>query len=100
MLKTQLYIKYETFTEHENLLLVISQGGLLSITEATYHGVPMIGIPIFGDQFVNVDQMVHRGCGLRVDFSPDLPNRIREAINEILSNSRYKHLHKLLTLLF
>ncbi|CAH2074784.1 unnamed protein product, partial [Iphiclides podalirius] len=80
----------ESILTHENLILVISHGGLLTITEATHHGVPMIGIPIYGDQFVNVDLVVQRGCGLRVDYSNDLPNKIREAVDEIISNSSYR----------
>ncbi|CAG5010942.1 unnamed protein product [Parnassius apollo] len=79
----------DSILEHPNTVLFITHGGLLSVTEATHHGVPIIGIPIFGDQFVNVDLATRSGCGIRVDFNNELPSKIRKAVNEILSNQSY-----------
>ncbi|XP_014362243.2 UDP-glucosyltransferase 2 [Papilio machaon] len=80
----------ESILAHPNVLVFISHAGLLSVMEATQHGVPLLGLPIFGDQFVNIDKVVQRGCGLRVDFSDDFPARLQEALREILDNSRYR----------
>ncbi|CAK1582396.1 unnamed protein product [Parnassius mnemosyne] len=79
----------DSILEHPNTVLFISHGGLMSVTEATHHGVPIIGIPMFGDQFVCVELVTHRGCGIRVDFNNELPSKIREAVNEILGNQSY-----------
>ncbi|KAF2893558.1 hypothetical protein ILUMI_12612, partial [Ignelater luminosus] len=46
---------------HLNVKLFITQGGLQSMEEAIYNYVPLIGIPFFGDQFINVAIMVSRG---------------------------------------
>lgn len=48
---------------HPDLKLFISHGGLFSSLEATYHGVPVLGMPVFGDQFTNVGKMVAEGWG-------------------------------------
>ncbi len=34
--------------------------------QAAYHGVPLVGIPMYGDQPDNVAKAVHRGFGLLV----------------------------------
>jgi glucuronosyltransferase len=74
---------------HKNIRLFITHSGLLSIQEAVYHGVPIIGIPILGDQFVNIQQAVDRGFGLELDFTTITEKSLTEAINIILSDSRY-----------
>lgn len=38
---------------HPNVKLFITHGGLLGTTEALIEGLPILGIPIFGDQMVN-----------------------------------------------
>lgn len=35
---------------HKNVKLFITNGGVCSILESVYHGVPMIVTPFFGDQ--------------------------------------------------
>ena len=34
--------------------------------QAAYHGVPIVGIPVFGDQPDNVMKAVYRGFGLMI----------------------------------
>lgn len=43
---------------HPNVKLFITHGGLLSTTEAIIHGKPIVGIPIFADQMVNVKSLL------------------------------------------
>jgi len=38
---------------HPNVKLFISHGGKLGTTEAFYEGVPVLGIPVYGDQMVS-----------------------------------------------
>lgn len=73
---------------HSNMKLFISHGGLLSVMEAVYHAVPIIGIPIFGDHFLNMFRAQNAGYGLTVSLTNLTENTISWAINEILSNDK------------
>ena len=45
----------------------------LSLMQAAFHGVPVVGIPVFGDQPDNVMKAVYRGFGIMISpgvFSP------------------------------
>ncbi|XP_037038180.1 UDP-glycosyltransferase UGT4-like isoform X1 [Bradysia coprophila] len=74
---------------HPNMKLFITHGGLLSLTEAIYHAVPVIGIPIFADQPLNVARAETLGYGKSIQLN-DLNEKIlSSAIVELLTNDKY-----------
>lgn len=73
---------------HENVKLFITHGGLLSSTEAVYHGVPIIGIPVFADQKLNMARAVNGGYGLTIDYIDLTEVALTAALNEILGNEK------------
>jgi glucuronosyltransferase len=74
---------------HPNVKLFITHGGLLGTTEAIAAGVPVIGIPIYGDQRLNIARAKETGYGLSLDFNDLSEEKISEALNEILRNPKY-----------
>uniref|UniRef100_A0A2A4J6T0 UDP-glucuronosyltransferase n=1 Tax=Heliothis virescens TaxID=7102 RepID=A0A2A4J6T0_HELVI len=74
---------------HPNCKLFVTHGGLLSTTETIHFGVPIIGIPLFADQFLNVVRSVRKGFALQVNLGLDTPAKLKVAIDEILSNPKY-----------
>ncbi|CAG9827375.1 unnamed protein product [Diabrotica balteata] len=74
---------------HPNLKLFVSHGGALSTAEAAYHGVPVIGIPFFADQYLNINIIESKGIGVRVDFVTMTANTLLDKFNEILHNPKY-----------
>lgn len=54
---------------HPNVRLLITHGGMLSIIEAAYFAKPILGLPLFYDQFRNVEYMVGHGVGLQLDIN-------------------------------
>ena len=47
------WIPQRDILSHPNVKLFISHGGYLGTTEATSEGVPILGLPIYGDQGVS-----------------------------------------------
>ncbi|KAJ8711851.1 hypothetical protein PYW08_008805 [Mythimna loreyi] len=74
---------------HPNLAVFITHGGLLSTTESIHFGVPIIGIPVFGDQFINVGKSINKGFGLRVDLAYTMSDELKKKIVEVTRNKRY-----------
>jgi glucuronosyltransferase len=48
--------------------LFITQCGLQSFQEAVYHGVPILGIPVFADQKYNAKKIATEEMGLQLTF--------------------------------
>ncbi|XP_069314165.1 UDP-glucuronosyltransferase 2B4-like [Eulemur rufifrons] len=71
---------------HPKTKAFITHGGANGIYEAIYHGIPMVGIPLFADQPDNIAHMKAKGAAVRVDFntlsSTDLLNALKTVIND------------------
>ncbi|CAG9792442.1 unnamed protein product [Diatraea saccharalis] len=89
-IKISKWLPQADLLKHHKVKLFITQGGLQSSDEAITAGVPLIGIPMLGDQWYNVEQYVHHGIGVRVDMETIDEEKFRNAINEILSNNSYR----------
>ncbi|XP_065368755.1 UDP-glucosyltransferase 2-like [Calliphora vicina] len=74
---------------HSNVKLFISHGGFLSTTETIFHGKPILGIPIFGDQPMNVKNAVKSGYALSLKLDEITRESFKSTIMELLSNDRY-----------
>lgn len=60
----------------------------MSVLETIHFGVPIIGIPLFGDHHINVNRAVDKGFGKRVDFNRELTVHMKAAIEDILRDDR------------
>ncbi|XP_045456776.1 UDP-glucosyltransferase 2-like [Melitaea cinxia] len=85
---------------HNNVKVFITHGGLLSTLESLKFGVPVIAIPVFGDQPSNAMRCVREGHALMVTFSSDMGEELRAALNEMLGNDKYYKRAKYLSKLF
>ncbi|XP_022815547.1 UDP-glucuronosyltransferase 2B15-like [Spodoptera litura] len=76
----------QSLLAHPNLKLFVTHGGLLSLTEAVHFGVPVIAIPVFADQFLNANQIQHKGIGEKLDLSYNLHKDLKVALDKVLAD--------------
>lgn len=75
---------------HPNVLAFVSHGGLHGVLEGTYHGVPIIGTPLFADQMSNIKFCEEAGYCISIDLKTVTEGILLDAINRIITNSSYK----------
>lgn len=84
----------ETFVPHSAVLpdvaAMVTQCGLGSLTKALIHGVPLVCLPLVGDQPDNAARIVAHGAGLRLP-SEASPDRIRTALHRVLDEPGFRH---------
>lgn len=74
---------------HPKIRLFISHGGLLSLQEATFNAVPLIGIPLFADQPGNIAHMEELGLSGRLELQNITTERVYEEITKIINDPGY-----------
>ena len=75
---------------HENTKVFITHCGNSGQFEALYHGVPMVGLPVGGDQIYNMRRMVALGYGLGKHISKAEETTLYDMIKEVVYNRTYK----------
>jgi MGT family glycosyltransferase len=83
----------ETFLPHEAVLphasAIVSQCGHGTVMKALLCGVPLVCLPLVGDQPGIAARVEHAGAGLRLARGVS-PRRIRRAIERVLADARYR----------
>lgn len=86
---------------HPNVKLFFGHGGKGGITEVKFYGVPMVGLPIFADQPMNMQEIVDKGYGLSISHDTTLTEEvIYAAVKEVLENPSYTNAVKKFSALY
>lgn len=72
------------------LKIFITHGGLLSMYEAIYHGVPMVMMPVFCDHDVNAAKAAHNGYAIHVPLETVTAEKLYQAILTVIDNVKYR----------
>ncbi|KFB51597.1 hypothetical protein ZHAS_00019669 [Anopheles sinensis] len=80
--------------------LFITHSGLLSTQEAIWHGVPMIGFPVFADQFKNINYCMAKGVGKRLSIEHINTKELVDTIKEVMAKESYRTNMKRMSELF
>ncbi|XP_077159023.1 LOW QUALITY PROTEIN: UDP-glucuronosyltransferase 2A2-like [Paroedura picta] len=89
---TRLYdwIPQNDLLGHPKTKAFITHGGTNGIYEAIYHGIPMVGIPLFADQPDNIAHMRAKGMAVELNFHTMTAQDLVEAVNTVIHNATYK----------
>ena len=68
----------------------ISHGGLNSISEALYYGVPVVAVPQVNDQHMVTRRLVELGAGIVLKMDEITPQLLKESVDKVLSDNGYK----------
>lgn len=69
----------------------LTQAGTNSFNEAAYHGVPIVGLPLFAEQPDNMARATEQGFGLSVsvDDALGLSQNLRQALQQVLQHPSF-----------
>ncbi|KAF4107385.1 hypothetical protein G5714_011749 [Onychostoma macrolepis] len=75
---------------HPKAKAFITHGGTHGIYEGICHGVPMVMLPLFGDQGDNVHRVATRGVGVVLSIHDITAETLVNALNTVINDSSYK----------
>ncbi|XP_037926211.1 UDP-glycosyltransferase UGT4-like [Hermetia illucens] len=74
---------------HHNVKVFITHGGLFGTQEGVYRAVPMLGIPIYCDQHLNMKKAAKAGYAISLHFPNITEESFSWALSELLYNPTY-----------
>ncbi|PZC79478.1 hypothetical protein B5X24_HaOG200298 [Helicoverpa armigera] len=89
-LVVQKWMPQKEILSHPNIRLFVSHGGLIGTQEATFHGVPIVGVPIYADQYNNLLQVQNIGYGKILEYHEIDEETLYNRVNEVLTNDSYR----------
>ncbi|GAB1289792.1 UDP-glucuronosyltransferase [Apodemus speciosus] len=75
---------------HPKTKVFVTHGGANGLYEAIHHGIPMIGIPLFGEQHDNIAHMVAKGAAVALNIRTMSRSDLLNALEEVIDNPLYK----------
>ena len=73
---------------HQKARAFITHGGTHGIYEGICNGVPMVMLPLFGDQGDNVHRMVVRGVAEALSVFDVTADNLLVALNKVINDTR------------
>ncbi|XP_002138115.2 2-hydroxyacylsphingosine 1-beta-galactosyltransferase isoform X1 [Drosophila pseudoobscura] len=88
--KLSRWLPQQDILGHKKLRAFVTHGGLLSMFETVYHGVPVVTMPVFCDHDVNSAKAEADGYAIKLDLETLSTNQLYKAIMKVIHDSRYR----------
>ncbi|EFO84295.1 CRE-UGT-58 protein [Caenorhabditis remanei] len=89
-LLTKSWLPLQDLLGHEKCRCHVSHGGLNSVIESVYHGVPVVGVPLTSRGYDNLLRVTARDSGVMVEKAEFSTRSLTRAIKEVIENEKYK----------
>ncbi|XP_013407931.1 UDP-glucuronosyltransferase 2B1-like [Lingula anatina] len=89
-IKLMSWLPQSDLLAHESVKVFLSHCGNAGSYEALFNGVPVLAMPIAGDQPHNAERLVKRGLAIKMSVATFSPGELLENINILASNSTYQ----------
>ena len=80
---------------HPQTKVFVAHGGTNGVQEAIYHGVPVLGIPLFFDQFDNLLRLQERGGGKILKLADVNGHSFEQGLKDVLQDSYRQNVQRL-----
>ncbi|KAI4462503.1 UDP-glucosyltransferase [Holotrichia oblita] len=88
--KLSRWLPQQDLLGHPKIRAFVTHGGLLSMFETIYHGVPIVTIPVFCDHDSNAAKAQLDGYAIQLDLATLTADNLLKAIRKIIHNPKYK----------
>uniref|UniRef100_A0A914PZ56 glucuronosyltransferase n=1 Tax=Panagrolaimus davidi TaxID=227884 RepID=A0A914PZ56_9BILA len=78
---------------HHNLQYIVCHGGVNTLNELLNFGIPVVGLPLQGDQPSNLKRLVELGLGEMIDIQSIWHGNLKSALLRMNANLEY-HQHR------
>src|SRR5207247_8202875 len=87
-------VRVATYISHSQLLprcdAIITHAGAATLIAAVNQGLPMVLVPLFGDQLWNAERAAAAGAGILLNPIQLTPDSVRVATRSVTSDRRYR----------
>lgn len=73
----------------------VSHVGINGMYEALYHGVPVVAVPMYADQFDNAIRVTEKNVAVTIDFTRLTSDLLYDGIQRVLNDPRWEQIGKL-----
>ncbi|XP_012774313.4 UDP-glucuronosyltransferase 2C1-like [Maylandia zebra] len=75
---------------HPQTKVFVAHGGTNGVQEAIYYGVPVLGIPLFFDQYDNLLRLQERGAGKIIQLADVNGHSFEQGLKEVIHQESYR----------
>lgn len=76
---------------HRKLRAFVTHGGLLSMFETVFHGVPVVTMPVFCDHDANAAKAETDGYALKLDLETLTSEQLVRGIHRVIHDPKFRH---------